>query len=340
MSLGVEILDNKRGIIQPTFPGNSVLFFDRTVPQSSETYNVSDDQISIMKIDPILTSLRLDLTANQAATRLDSTVVSLEILTGLFFHEERSEVTLSVILENGRRFVITEPSEIQLQSSNSSILSVDGSFVVAEEVGSVELNVTWIVCDVILGTSMIDVTVEFSDNRPVFEENPQSAGVVENSPLGTPVATVFADDLDFAPGTDLERRDTEYRFVDDSFTHEGLFSLDKFTGVISLNGPLDRETRDSYVVLIEATDRAQRQQEQQGSDDSGGVDSSRSGTGSDSESEDILMPDEEEDTPTPLVPLRIDVVTVSEWLQVNRAEHVASTKSSCSTKTVIHSWQP
>lgn len=215
-----------------------------------------------MRIDPILASLRLGLNNDQAASRLGETLVTIEILSGLFFSGERAEVTMSVILMNGRRIVIRDPSEILLQSSNSSILDVDENFVIARGVGVTELNVTWVVCGAILGRSTIEVTVEFNENRPIFANNPQTNQIIENSPLGMSIATVFANDLDFVNAPPSTRRDTEYRFLNQSFTHGGLFVLDKITGEIALNGPLDREMRDSYELQIEATDRAQRQAEQ------------------------------------------------------------------------------
>lgn len=303
------MLDEERGIIQPSQPGNQLILYMSPITEGIGTLMlaVSDESIRIMKIDPILASLRLDPTSIQAASTLGETEISLEILSGLFFFEERSEVTVSVILENGHRFAITDPSEIQLQSSDSAILMVDSNYVVARGVGTAELNVTWITCGMILGTSTIEITVEFNDHRPIFVNNPQIAQIVENSPLDAPVATVSANDLDFANNTNSARRDTEYRFADGSSTHDGLFVLDKTTGVITLNGPLDREARDSYVIQVEATDRAQRLAEQQRrvlSEE--GDDLSGSGSGG---SADILIPDGP--SPTPLPSLRIDMLVVS-----------------------------
>ena len=309
------MLDEERGIFQPSEDGEQVILFTGPISRGRGIIplNISDSSIRIMKIDPILASLRLDPTGVPAASALGETGVSLEILSGLFFSEERSEVTVSVVLENGHRFVITDPAEIQLQTSNDSILMVDDNFVVARGVGVAELNVTWIVCDMILGSSTIEITVEFSDHRPIFANNPQTAEIAEGSPLGTPVVTVFANDLDFANSTDLSRRDTEYRFADESSTHDGLFVLDKTTGVITLNGPLDRETRDSYIIQIEATDRAQRLLEQQRQAPPDDDTSLTPGSGSGSGSGDILMPVGPTATlpPPPPSSLRIDRLMVS-----------------------------
>lgn len=302
---GSGTIDRERGIFQPSVAGQQIIF----AGQGTEfiSLDISDNSTRIMKIDPILASLRLNPTGVAAASTLGETEVSLEILSGLFFSEERSEVTVSVVLENGHRFVITDPSEIQLQTSNDSILMVDENFVVARGVGVAELNITWVVCGMILGSSTIEITVEFSDHRPIFVNNAQTTQIAEGSPLGVPVVTVFASDLDFANDTDSSRRDTEYRFADESFTHNGLFILDKTTGVITLNGPLDREMRDSYVIQVEATDRAQRLLEQQRQAPPEDDTSLGSGSGSG-----ILRPVEPmpKVQPTPPAPIRIDRLEV------------------------------
>ena len=286
---------------------------------ATEVINVQDgedDSVSPMEIDPILASLRLGLSQSQPSSRLDETEVFLEILSGLFFFQERTKVTMSVILENGRRIVISDPTEIRVQSSNSSILSVDGNFVIAEGVGTAELNVSWVVCNMVLGSANIAVSVEFNEHRPIFETETQTADILEDSPMGTLITTVVAIDLDFA-NTDLSRRDTEYRFMDEASSHDRLFVLDRLTGELRLNGPLDRETRDNYVIMIEATDRAQRQAEQQipSTSQPGGTDESGDGTGYSIGSGEMLMPDITTSAPTAAVPPLqadpADIITVS-----------------------------
>lgn len=308
--LGMGTVDEEHGTIQLSAPGDhAAIYTGASGSLLGATLSVFDNSVRIMEINPVLASLRLNPTSNQAASRLGETEVSLEILSGLFFFRERSQVTVSAVLENGRRFVITDPAEILLQSSNSSILMVDSNYVVARGVGTVELNVTWMVCRTILGRSTIEITVEFNENRPIFENNPQRAEIAENSPLGTTVTAVIANDLDFA-NADSARRDTEYRFMDESSSHDGLFVLDKITGLISLNGPLDREMRDSYTILLEATDRAQRLAEQQRRALlEEGVGGSGSGSG------DLLMPDRSPTLP-PLPSLRIDTITVRHCTRV------------------------
>ena len=313
-----SIVDAERGIIQGVAPGSFFVMYSG--PNSATFYvggEVLDAEMSVMKIDPVLSSLRLDVDVS-ADTRQDESVVSLDILSGLFFFEERAEVTVSAILNNGRRVVITDPSEILLQSSNDSILAVDGNYVIARGVGTAEVNVSWVVCGSTLSRSIIEVTVEFSANRPIFETNPQQAEILENSPLGSSVATVFANDMDFVRAND-PRRDTEYRFEDESYSHGGLFQLDRISGLVTLNSPLDRELRDRYEIRIEATDRTQRQAEQQQQQQQQpvdtGIEEEGSGLGSGSGSGDggLLIPEgtTAPSTPAPIIRVTIDVLEVS-----------------------------
>lgn len=321
------MVDAERGIIQGTEAGVGLVTYNLPSPVVAEI-SVNDTEMTPLSIDPVLASLRLNLN-NEPVSRLGEAEVTLEILSELFVTAEvteiipgffeSTEVTVSAILQNGRRIIITDPAELQLQSSNTSVLAVDRNFVIPRRVGTAELNVTWIVCETILGSSTIQIDVVFHDNIPIFANNLQTAGIIENSPLGASITTVFANDLDFV-NEDSARRDTEYRFRDDVSTHGGLFLLDKITGVVSLNGPLDRETRDSYELRIEATDRAQRQAEQRllngGGGGGGGSqqpqvdDGSADGSGLGGSGE-ILVPEGTTPPPPPVTPPNIDAVTVS-----------------------------
>ena len=253
-------VDNQRGTIQGQMSGSSLIQLQGPTA-AFVNISASNDVVDLLRIEPKVAALRLSLDSEPANSRLSQIDVSLEILSSLFFFQERAEVTVSALLLNGRRMVIHNPDELLIQSSNESIVSVENNFVVAEDVGTVELNVIWVVCGRILGQSIAEVTVDFNTHRPIFVEKDQNAAVIENSPIGTFIATAFAEDLDFS-NTDNERRDTEYRFQDESYSYGGLFDLDRTSGVITVNGPIDRELRDSYILLIEATDRQQRLAEQ------------------------------------------------------------------------------
>lgn len=264
-------VNSVRGIIQGVSSGTTGLFltFVDSAPNVRGagllTVTVVENEIVPSRIDPIVAALRLrDDPDGQSESRLGQTGVVLEVLSGLFYLQERAEVTVSVVLQNGRRIVVDDPTELDIQSSNDSIVSVDGNFIVAEEVGTVNLNVSWVVCGMILSKRIVEVTVAFAQNRPIFDNKTQIAEVLESAEMGTLITTVRAIDFDFVNTNAIP--DTEYRFADESHSHGGLFDLDEITGQLRLNGPLDRESQDRYVIVIEATDRDQRQAEQAASE--------------------------------------------------------------------------
>ena len=238
--------------------------------------------VEILKLDPLVSSLRLTLNSS-LESRLSPGPVDLQILSSLFFSQERVEVSASALLVDGRRIVIANPAaELNISSSNDSIVSVDGNFIVAEDNGVVDLVVSWISCDEVIAQAVITVTVELDENRPQFDSATQQAFVPENSPLGYSITTVVATDLDFNE-TDIS--DIEYRILNpDPFN--GLFVVNALTGEVTLNGNLDRETREEYLVIIEATDRRQRLAEH---GDQGTPSGSGSGTS------DVLAPDSSPD---------------------------------------------
>ena len=265
----LRLVDPSRGIIQGLAVGEDIqVALDLQVGNirgaASRDITVTNSTVRPLMIDPVIAALRLrEDPNNPPESRLGQTGVLLEVLSGLFYLQERAEVTVSALLKNGRRIVIDDPSELDIQSSDDSIVSVDGNFIVAEGVGVVNLNVSWIVCGRILGRRMVEVVVEFAQNRPVFVNNTQVADIIESAQVGTIITTVYAVDYDFRNSN--ARPDTEYRFAGEADSHGGLFELDEITGELRLNGPLDRETRDRYIIVIEATDRNQRQAEQNNS---------------------------------------------------------------------------
>lgn len=257
-------VSGRRGFVQGLSPGPVQLVLQPragNVRGGVVSITVNDSEVQPLMIDPIVAALRLREDPNSPSeSRLGQTGVILEILSGLFYLQERAEVTVSAVLQNGRRIVVDDPTELEIQSSNDSIVSVDGNFIVAEEVGAVYLNVSWHVCGIVLSRRIIEVTVAFAQNRPIFVNKTQIADVIESAQIGALITTVEAIDFDFANTN--ARPDTEYRFAEESHSYGGLFELDKITGELRLNGPLDRETVDRYVIVVEATDRDQRQAEQ------------------------------------------------------------------------------
>uniref|UniRef100_A0A8D3BYS2 Cadherin 7 n=1 Tax=Scophthalmus maximus TaxID=52904 RepID=A0A8D3BYS2_SCOMX len=90
---------------------------------------------------------------------------------------------------------------------------------------------------------------DINDNEPKFLDGPYLAGVPEMSPLGTMVVQVAATDAD----------DPTYgnsaRVVYSIIHGQPYFSVEPKTGVIRTALPnMDRETRDQYVLIIQAKD--------------------------------------------------------------------------------------
>ncbi|KAG5851063.1 cadherin-7-like [Anguilla anguilla] len=90
---------------------------------------------------------------------------------------------------------------------------------------------------------------DINDNEPKFLDGPYTAGVPEMSPLGTSVVQVAATDAD----------DPTYgnsaRVVYSILHGQPYFSVEPKTGIIRTALPnMDRETRDQYVLVIQAKD--------------------------------------------------------------------------------------
>ena len=255
---GVKILWSHR-LVQGNSTGPATVELPRLGGEPWDRVEVevasNSSSLTPVKLDPIVASLRL--TAENPSSHLTTGTVRIEILPGLFFAGEETEVTVSVILSDGRRLLITDPNEINIKSSNNSIVSVRSeNIIVAENSGMATLNVSWVVCGETLANALVDLVVQFDENRPFFEPDEGNATVPEDSEIGHSITQVQAmdDDVEDVSGIHAEVR---YNIRNDPYN--GLFVVNPVTGVVTLNGPLDRETKDQYTLLIEATDRQQRQ---------------------------------------------------------------------------------
>ncbi|XP_055799111.1 protocadherin beta-15-like isoform X12 [Salvelinus fontinalis] len=100
------------------------------------------------------------------------------------------------------------------------------------------------------GTVVIHVTVlDANDNKPVFSQTVYKVRLPENSPTGTVVVAVSASDED--EGADGE---VSYEFNRISDKAAKLFSIDKKTGEIKVQGPIDYEENTEYEVRVQAKD--------------------------------------------------------------------------------------
>lgn len=196
---------------------------------TSDPIDVADDTVEILKLEPVVSSLRLTLNSSPES-RLSLASVDLRVLSTLFYPQESVEVSASAVLVDGRRIVIANPAaELNISSSNNSIVSVDGNFIVAEDNGVVEITVYWISCGDVIANAVVMVTVDLDENRPQFVPDTQQALVPENSPIGYSIATVVAADLDI---DENDTSDIRYRILNpDPFN--GLFAVNDMTGEVT-----------------------------------------------------------------------------------------------------------
>uniref|UniRef100_A0A673FKX3 FAT atypical cadherin 1a n=1 Tax=Sinocyclocheilus rhinocerous TaxID=307959 RepID=A0A673FKX3_9TELE len=94
----------------------------------------------------------------------------------------------------------------------------------------------------------VEITVEdVNDNAPQFTSDPYTFTVFENTEINTPVARLYASDLDTGSNAEVL-----YSLLDSA---GGVFSIDEETGVVRLDRPLDRELQSLYILRGSVTDR-------------------------------------------------------------------------------------
>ena len=241
------ITPNVSGSLMIEYNQNGLTDIQQIIVQNSSTL------LDILRLDPIVASIRLSVSASPDAKLIPS-YVSLEILSGIYYLDERTEVSLSVVLADGYRMLITDPNEIEIISSNEMVAVVDGNGVLGKAVGQTMLTVRWVVCTNVMADKTIMVEVSFNEHRPEFSPTHDNVTTLENANIGHLVYTVEAIDQD---SQDVHTDDILYNLIN---TFDGKFSINEQTGEITVTGALDRETIASYLLEIEATDQVQRDQ--------------------------------------------------------------------------------
>ena len=90
------------------------------------------------------------------------------------------------------------------------------------------------------------VLVDINDNVPQFP-GPYSGNVLEHTSPNVPVQTVAATDLDLGSNGELQYAIT-------AGNAQNSFTIDTSTGVIRVNGDIDRETIASFILTVQARD--------------------------------------------------------------------------------------
>ncbi|XP_036415720.1 cadherin EGF LAG seven-pass G-type receptor 2 [Colossoma macropomum] len=101
-------------------------------------------------------------------------------------------------------------------------------------------------------SAMATLTVTVSDTNdhdPVFEQQDYKESVRENLEIGYEVLTVRATDGDAPINGNIL-----YRILNSNGSND-VFEIDSRSGVIRTRGPVDRETVESYMLLVEANDQ-------------------------------------------------------------------------------------
>ncbi|CAL8121926.1 unnamed protein product [Orchesella dallaii] len=106
------------------------------------------------------------------------------------------------------------------------------------------------------GTGTLQINVlDTNDHEPSFEQSQYSVSIREGLSVGSTVLSVRATDQDADKNGELFYSILNPHDIDDTFR------IESSSGVISTKLTLDREKRDEYTLLVQATDQAQSQAE-------------------------------------------------------------------------------
>lgn len=104
------------------------------------------------------------------------------------------------------------------------------------------------------GQMTVNITIQdVNDNQPIFNQSRYFASVPENATIGTNVLQVYATDTD-AENNGLIEFTINRRQSD----KEQMFRIDSKTGIISVNKPLDFETKELHELVVVARDHGEQ----------------------------------------------------------------------------------
>ncbi|XP_041417672.1 cadherin EGF LAG seven-pass G-type receptor 3 isoform X1 [Xenopus laevis] len=99
-------------------------------------------------------------------------------------------------------------------------------------------------------TTMVAITVsDRNDHSPLFEQAEYRESIRENVEEGYPILQLRATDLDSQANANIK-----YRFVNEQAAHS-VFEIDARSGLITTSGQVDREKREKYSLIVEASDQ-------------------------------------------------------------------------------------
>ncbi|XP_017474518.1 PREDICTED: protein dachsous-like isoform X2 [Rhagoletis zephyria] len=104
------------------------------------------------------------------------------------------------------------------------------------------------------GQMTVNITIQdVNDNQPIFNQSRYFATVSENATVGTSVLQVCATDIDSD-----ENGLVEYSINRRQSDKEQIFRIDSQTGLISVNKPLDFETKELHELVVVAKDQGEQ----------------------------------------------------------------------------------
>ena len=104
------------------------------------------------------------------------------------------------------------------------------------------------------GSMIVNITIQdMNDNQPIFIQSRYFATVPENATIGTSVLEVLATDTDAE-----ENGRITYSINRRQSDRENMFQINPKTGVISVNRPLDFETKEVHELVVVARDNGEQ----------------------------------------------------------------------------------
>eukprot|EP00051_Salpingoeca_urceolata_P025110 m.445779 g.445779 ORF g.445779 m.445779 type:complete len:6907 (-) comp20305_c8_seq21:164-20884(-) len=224
---------------------------------SVEAYNVNNDPDGT-KVDSIFLTLSVtdvndhtpafteasavySAVVNETAPR-GTVLVTFSATDGDLAGSNNAQFDFALVDDDGGPFqvspagVLTVSGELNFETSTQFVLNVS-----VTDRGTVP--------GPLAATASVLVTVvDANDNLPVFNQSVYTAVVNEAAPNGTALTTVLATEVgDTGVGSTIT-----YSIL--LGNGDGLFAMDPGTGVVTLNGALDRETREAYKMVVQASD--------------------------------------------------------------------------------------
>jgi protocadherin-16/23 len=103
-------------------------------------------------------------------------------------------------------------------------------------------------------SSAVTVKVEIADindNAPVWDKDPITIEISEDSPIGSLIYNFTATDADTGSNSEIQ-----YKLVKQVPSEQDTFAVDPLTGALTLLTPLDYESLSEYILIVAATDQS------------------------------------------------------------------------------------